>query len=201
MKGLPCFFFLLTIVCVTAISCNEGSNETTTQEETLKDTTALYGNRNFVLPELSPTARDVIAQWSLYEDFENEVKLLNGNTVEALRDKTERLIAHTDSLSKKIPDSLFSNPIFSRLIIVKTRVGLLHQEIRKSRLDSAKIQESLYEMNVSVENLVIQINEKFQKEAIDLQRKENEEKELEKQQRFLDSVYQIELQDKKNESL
>jgi len=53
-------------------------------------------------------------------------------------------------------------------------------------------------MNTSVKNLIVQINEKFQKDAIDLQRVTNEKQELEKQQRFLDSVFQIELQDKRS---
>jgi hypothetical protein len=51
-------------------------------------------------------------------------------------------------------------------------------------------------MNIAVKNLIIQINEKFQKDAIDLQRIENEKKEIEKQKQLLDSVYQIELQNK-----
>jgi len=77
----------------------------------------------------------------------------------------------------------------------------LHQELKKSKIDSIQLQNYMNEMNASVSNLIIQINEKFQKDAIDLKRVEDEKKELENQKRFLDSVYQIEIQDKKNNEL
>ena len=81
--------------------------------------------------------------------------------------------------------------------MVKTRSQLLEQEVNKSRIDSMQLQKYFEEMNISVKNLMVQINEKFQKDAIDFQRVDNEKQELEKQQRFLDSVYQIELQDRR----
>jgi hypothetical protein len=81
---------------------------------------------------------------------------------------------------------------------VKTRVYLLNQELNKSRPDSVKIQLNIAELNTSYTNLIIQINEKFEKDAIDLQRVDDEKKELKKQKRFLDSVYQAELQDQSN---
>ena len=110
-------------------------------------------------------------------------------------------MSHLDSLSKNIPDTLFNQAILSRVIVVKTRINLLHQELKKSKIDSIQLQNYMNEMNASVSNLIIQINEKFQKDAIDLKRVEDEKKELENQKRFLDSVYQIELQDKKNNEL
>jgi len=77
-------------------------------------------------------------------------------------------------------------------------VYLLNQELNKSRPDSVKIQLNIAELNTSYTNLIIQINEKFEKDAIDLQRVDDEKKELKKQKRFLDSVYQAELQDQSN---
>ncbi len=44
---------------------------------------------------------------------------------------------------------------------------------------------------------MIQINEKMEKDAIDLQRIDSEKKELEQQKQFLDSVYKAELEDQK----
>ena len=56
-------------------------------------------------------------------------------------------------------------------------------------------------MNVAVNNLIVQLNEKFQKDNIDFQRKEDEENELKKQQRYKDSIVNLELQDKKNKKV
>ena len=50
-------------------------------------------------------------------------------------------------------------------------------------------------MNLAGANLFIEINRTFKKNKIDDELKETEKKELEKQQRFLDSVYQAEIID------
>jgi len=50
-------------------------------------------------------------------------------------------------------------------------------------------------MNISVKNLFVQINEKFEKDAIDLLRVNSEKKELALQKQFLDAVYKAELED------
>ena len=61
----------------------------------------------------------------------------------------------------------------------------------------ARIEANIEEANNAIENLIVQLNEKFQKDGIDLQRIDNEKKELEKQKKFLDSVYRAELKDQK----
>ena len=119
-------------------------------------------------------------------------------TLENLRVKTEKLLRHTDSLSKKIPDTLYTNAIYSRLVIAKTRVELLKQEINRDIIDSERVEMNIDEANDAIKNLIIQLNEKFQKDGIDLQRIDNEKKELEKQKKFLDSVYQVELKGQQN---
>lgn len=184
-------FFLL-------VSCEEAAENTEVAEKPEQKEGVRYGYQDFLFPALSERAREEVAQWSVFEEFEAEAKTVNGNTIEALRDKSERLLSHTDSLSKKLPAPLFTNPIYSRFNVVNSRVQLLHQEVRKARIDSVQLQEYIQELNIAVKNLIIQINEKFQKEDIDLERKEDEEKELQKQKKFLDSVYRAELQDKKN---
>jgi hypothetical protein len=76
-------------------------------------------------------------------------------------------------------------------------VNLLNQQVHKSKVDSAAIAIQLEELTFATINLFLQINEKLQKDAIDLQRIDDEKKELEKQKRFLDSVYLAERNDKK----
>ncbi len=100
-----------------------------------------------------------------------------------------------NSLIKKIPDTLNTPLIFSRVIVVKTRTQLLNQEVNKAHFDSVRLQDDFKEMNISVKNLFIQINEKFEKDAVDLQRVDSENKELVLQKQFLDAVYKAELED------
>jgi len=201
MKFVFSFYICFLILNFGIVSCGDSNEKSQTKKQTINNNSTLFGNQKFVFPELSEKSKIYVSNWAVYDDFEKEVKTLNGNTIEVLLNKSELLVSHLDSLSKNIPDTLFNQAILSRVIVVKTRINLLHQELKKSKIDSIQLQNHMNEMNASVSNLIIQINEKFQKDAIDLKRVEDEKKELENQKRFLDSVYQIELQDKKNTKL
>jgi len=198
MKFVFSFYISFLILNFGMISCGDSNEKSQTEIQTTNNNSTLFGDQKFVFPELSDKAKIYVSNWAVYDDFEKEIKTLNGNTIEVLLNKSELLVSHLDSLSKNIPDTLFNQAILSRVIVVKTRINLLHQELKKSKIDSIQLQNYMNEMNASVSNLIIQINEKFQKDAIDLKRVEDEKKELENQKRFLDSVYQIELQDIKN---
>jgi hypothetical protein len=91
------------------------------------------------------------------------------------------MVSHIDSILKKIPDTLNTPIIYSRLLVVKTRTHLLNQEARKVHLDSISIEKKLIDLNISVKNLFVQINEKLEKDQIDLQRNNNEKIEIESQ--------------------
>ncbi len=190
-------YILLLVNCfLVFVSCGNSSENTEVQKEVV-DSTSLYGNVSFVFPALSENAKIYVSQWGAFEDFEVEAKSVNGITVEALREKSERLISRIDSLTKKVPDTLQIQSIVSRVMVAKTRASLLLQEVNKGQIDSLRLQSYLNQMNIATKNLIIQINEKFDKDAIDFQRKDDENKEVEKQKRFLDSVYRSELEDKK----
>jgi hypothetical protein len=46
----------------------------------------------------------------------------------------------------------------------------LNQEVKKIHLDSIKLENKLNELNISITNLFIQIDEKMEKDLIDLQK-------------------------------
>lgn len=194
---IPFFQIFMIAVLTTFISCGE-TTEDKPEELPEQDTSIHYGNTNYTLPVLSPKAKEQTAKWSVFEDFENEMKLINDANIETLLNSTERLVKYTDSLTKTIPAGLNDKAIISRMIVAKTKAGMLHQEIRLSTLDSVGIEQSITDLNIATRNLIVRMNEKFTKASIDEDRKENEEAELKKQQKFLDSVYQAELRDKNN---
>jgi len=197
MKLKFTLFIFISAFLLLLNSCKNNSEEQLIPEEIIKPNNSIYGNVDFKFPELSENAKAEISHWGAFGDFDAEVKTINGNTIDEIKNKTKLLVSHIDSLTKKIPDTLYTSSIYSRVMVVKTRTSLLKQEVSKGHIDSIKIQEYFDEMNISVKNLYSQINEKFQKDAIDLQRIDNEKQELEDQKRFLDSVYKAELQDQK----
>jgi hypothetical protein len=185
-------FFIVSLIVV---SCGNNQKEPIQKLISQKINSSIYGNTNFKFPTISESARAEVIHWGAFEDFEEQAKTINGNNMEAIKTKSILMVSHIDSLIKKIPDTLNTPLIFSRVIVVKTRTQLLNQEVNKAHFDSVRLQDDFKEMNVSVKNLFIQINEKFEKDAVDLLRVNSENKELALQKQFLDAVYKAELED------
>ena len=190
MKKLP----LLLLVFLMTLSCGDTNVAENTSQEISEDTT-VYGVKNFKFPPLNSQASQLIDNWSIFREFNTEATSLKNIRLEPLKIKAERLLAHTDSLSKNIPDTLFSNAINSRITIVKTRVNLLKQEANRGKTRPQEIEKQLEETQKAIATFIIQINEKVLKDKIDFQRKDDEKKELEKQKRARDSIFQLELED------
>ena len=102
-----------------------------------------------------------------------------------------------DSLTKNIPDTLNTQPIYSRVIITKTRAAIVKQVANKVRLDTLEMQKAIMQMNLATANLIIQINEKFEKDTQDNSVKNNELKEKQVLKKRLDSVYKTSAQNNK----
>lgn len=191
-------FFLLAIMGI-ALSCQNSVEEEI--KETNYGSNLVFGDANYRFPSLTAPAKEHAIRWGVLEDFISESQKLNGSNFNALKNGSERLTQYSDSLFKNIPDTLNINSIQSRLLVLKTRAQLLYQNAHNAKMDSAAIQNSVIEMNHAVKNLIVQMNEKFQKDFIDSQRIGNEKMELRAQQRYRDSIMDLERQDLKNRKL
>ncbi len=191
---IPFFLFFCLFIGLT-VACEE-TVETEISIQTI-DTKTRYGKNLVALPVLSDAAKEQAVSWSVFEEFEANTNRLKNQTIPALKNISEELTFQTDSLLTKIPDTINTRPIFARLILANTRAKLLEQLSKNDVVDSLKLETSLKEMNLAVQNLFIEMNRTFTKGKIDDELKETEKKELEKQRKFLDSVYKAEIQDNK----
>ncbi|WP_347373689.1 hypothetical protein [Aequorivita sp. Q41] len=193
-------FLIPVFICICfVISC--GNSEAHQSQTPTNDTSIVFGTPAFTFPQLSAPAKEQALHWGVLEDFLSTAKKINGSNYQSIRNESELLKGYTDSLFKNIPDTLNTKPIYSRLLVLKTRTELLFQASHQSYIDSTRIQNSVEELNSAFTNLIIHLNEKFQKDFIDFQRKEDEENELKKQKRFKDSILNLELQDQQNKKV
>ncbi|QAA82471.1 hypothetical protein EI546_12400 [Aequorivita sp. H23M31] len=191
--------FLLVLAGI-VFSCKNSSEENENTDPQY-ESAIVFGDTTYNFPELSIPAREQAIQWGVLEDLLSVTKKLNGSNFQSLKNRSEQLTEYSDSLFKKIPDTLNTNQIRSRLLVLKTRAELLNQVANRGTLDSADIQNSVIEMNSAVKNLIVHLNEKFQKDKIDSQRQDNERRELKAKERFRDSIMNLELQDKENRKM
>ena len=167
------YLFLFSLLI---FACGKSPEETTQNLSTQNYNLSTYGDTLFIVPSLPDNVRAEVIQWGAFEDFEEQANAINGNSLEILKEKSNLMVSHVDSILKKIPDTLNTPIIYSRLLVVKTRTYLLNQEVKKIHLDSKKLENKLNELNISIKNLFIQIDEKMEKDLIDLQKFNSEKK-------------------------
>ncbi len=178
----PAFLFFVLVLSFS--SCKEDSNNKDLSRENLKDTVQ-YGKEKFIFPSLSPNAAALVKDWPIFRDFQNTSINLQNIPIEDFRYRSANLLAHTDSLAKNIPDTLFTPAIQSRLVVIKTRLSLLHQETKKGKPNPENIEHYIRQTRMAIQNFITQINEKVEKDQIDIQRRSDEAAELEKQRKSL----------------
>lgn len=180
------FSFFQLFSCKTKVAKNTNANTQDKEEKTFA-----FSDKAF--QSLSQNTKDLVIPWESFSQLLEEAKTLDGETTEGLRSKVPVLVSISDSLLVKIPDTLNTRQVQSRLLVCKTRLYLLNQELNKSRPDTTQIQKTLNEFQEAIKTVIIQLNQHLIKSSIDKQRNADEKRELEKQKQFLDSVYNAEL--------
>lgn len=198
MKREPLFFASIGLLFF-VLSCVD--TKTLDTQASIKKTSAskLFGASNKTLPAFSSSASNYIAEWPVFEDVTTEVLAINGASLTTIQERSTMLVSRMDSLTKKIPDTLRIQAISSRVMVAKTRAAIVKQEANKGRVDSVAMEAAILEMNTATANLIIQINEKFEKDSEDNKVKDNEQKEMYLRKKRLDSLYKAALRDKKKQ--
>jgi len=188
--------FLLLLLIIGFASCGD-SPKVPQQELQVNVDTLVFGS-TYDFPSMDAAVSNILTDWAVFLEFRAEATELHDLKLEPLRNKLLILQAHADTMIVRLPDTLNTPAIESRLRIISTRINLLRQEAAKDRLYPKRVETEIDETNEAIKNLFVQINEKVQKDGIDRNRSENEKAELEKQQRFRDSIFELERQDQQN---
>jgi hypothetical protein len=191
------FLFFSSICLLFVVSCID-SQQTATQTKIDQVTDSkLFGQADAMLPDFSESSENYISQWPVFDDLITEVLAINQASLTTIQQRSNLLVSRMDSLTKNIPDTLNTQPIYSRVIITKTRAAIIKQVANKGRLDTLEMQKAIMQMNLATANLIIQINEKFEKDTQDNSVKNNELKEKQVLKKRLDSVYKTSAQNNK----
>ena len=188
------FLFFSSICLLFVVSCIDSPRAATQNKIDQVADSKLFGQADAMLPDFSDSSENYISQWPVFDDLITEVLAINQASLTTIQQRSNLLVSRMDSLTKNIPDTLNTRPIYSRVIITKTRAAIVKQVANKGRLDTLEMQKAIMQMNLATANLIIQINEKFEKDTQDNSVKNNELKEKQVLKKRLDSVYKTSAQ-------
>ncbi len=129
----------------------------------------VIGSLEVEFPTLLSEAQDKIDSWQFFSEFKNDLDNINkqqGNIRDYLV-PLSRMTVLSDSILNNIPNALKTEAISSRLRVVNVRVKLLNESLQRPNSPINEITKNLDETNVAFSNLLIQINEFFEKQEID----------------------------------
>ena len=188
------FLFFSSICLLFVVSCIDSPRAATQNKIDQVADSKLFGQADAMLPDFSDSSENYISQWPVFDDLITEVLAINQASLTTIQQRSNLLVSRMDSLTKNIPDTLNTRPIYSRVIITKTRAAIVKQVANKGKLDTLEMQKAIMQMNLATANLIIQINEKFEKDTQDNSVKNNELKEKQVLKKRLDSVYKTSAQ-------
>ncbi len=186
---LKFLFFSSICLLFVLLSCIDNQPVASSLQIDQVDDTKLFGQADTMLPDFSESSENYISKWPVFEDLITEVLAINQASLKTIQQRSNLLVSRLDSLTKNIPDTLYTQPIYARVIITKTRAAIVKQLANKDRLDTLAMQKAIVEMNLATANLIIQINEKFEKDTQDNSVKNNERKEKQVLKKRLYSDY------------
>lgn len=171
-------FFL--VVFVSCKSDQQSQNQTGTS--TPSDTVVTSKTNAWQAPQFSTKAREAVNAWKNFREFENSISYLNQVEIKNISSETKRMTEISDTLLMYIPKAINSSPIASRMRVLKTRVYLFDELASRHTVKKEVVKNYLNEMNTAYTNLVLKINEKFEKEEIDAMTKTQQNLQTSKQQ-------------------
>lgn len=154
------------------------------------DSSTKYDIPEAVFTPLIDVAENATAQWSVFNELKSTLRSIPRADLQRIRTQSEKLTHYSDSLRKTIPSSLASMPIKTRLDVVHARIELLNMNANNLLVDSLELKDNYAETLTAFNTLLHQINEKFEKDAIQKQGEKIFSREL--QQRTKDSIFEIE---------
>lgn len=154
------------------------------------DSSTIYNLPDIEFVKQIGVAENATAQWSVFNEFKSTLASVPEADLQRIRTQSKKLIHYSDSLMKQMPATLETMPIKSRLDVVHSRLELFNQTANKVLVDSIELKKDYEESMIAFNTLLHQINEKFDKDAI--QRIEDENFSYEMQQHLRDSIFKVE---------
>ena len=157
------FFFLFFAMLLT--SCGDDSGNAVTDNSI--DSLEIQLPATYRFPELTKNAREAVFEWKNFQELENNMAYINQGNLKNIASETDRMKAIADTLVLYPPRVLQSVPVISRMRVLRMRIYLLDQVLHQRGIGAEVVEKNLEEANLAYFNLLIQINEKFEKDEID----------------------------------
>lgn len=162
--------FGLLVSLFLVVACNSKTDQstvaTTDQEKDSQSITSKdIENLKYTEYILGPQAKEAVLNWQRYQELMTQIEFLKQADFSFFGGKNEVLMTFINDLKNDIPKTVESPAIKERLIALETKLLKLHSGLKLSNMKKAETLNNIKELLVTISNLHLQINKKFELES------------------------------------
>lgn len=163
-------WFSLLVSLFLVVACNSKTDPTTVattdqEKDSQRITPKDIENLKYTDYVLGPEAKEAVLNWQRYQELMTQVEFLKQADFSFFDSKNEVMITFIKDLKNDIPPSVDSPAIKERLIALETKLLKLHSGLKLSNMKKSETLNNIKELLVTISNLHLQINKKFELES------------------------------------
>ena len=137
------------------------------QKEVLKINEKTIDDFEYTDYVLSSEVEKIVANWEKYQELAIQINYLKKADLSFFNGEVELLTEFIEDFKTKIPKTLETNPIVSRVAIVETSLLNLNANLTLDNIETSEKLESIKAVLVAFSNLNFQMNKKLERDIYD----------------------------------
>ena len=170
---------LFSTLILLFLSCkNNDTKRILEQQKDLKKKTLVFENINkswiFYIPELQPQSQILIANWTEWRLFLEELRQKPKSSIGAFKKKSKKLTQKTSNLTNTLPQQINISAIKSRIAVLNTQIRMLDLYMNLQNIPDQKVALLIPEINAAILSFSQQLEEIIRKNTIPMEKGESD---------------------------
>ena len=170
---------LFSTLILLFLSCkNNDTKRILEQQKDLKKKTLVFENINkswiFNIPELQPQSQILIANWTEWRLFLEELRQKPKSSIGAFKKKSKKLTQKTSDLTNTLPQQINISAIKSRIAVLNTQIRMLDLYMNLQNIPDQKVALLIPEINAAILSFSQQLEEIIRKNTIPMEKGESD---------------------------
>ncbi len=160
----------VVLLCSVVVGCNNASNKANVDSNGISDDQKNITSKDIEALEfddyaLSDDAEQAIENWQKYHELDEQIGYLHTTDFSFFSGEKEVLKAFINDFKTEMPESIKTASILARLTVLETMLLKLNSLLRLDNVDKVTRLNAIKEVLVSMSNMNLQINKKFELDA------------------------------------
>lgn len=162
-------YFIVFFILISVVACEKEAKYKTDQTKISIDSTKItrddISKINYLDFGIDGKAKNTLDSWQAYTSVSSAISKLKTANFEFFKTDDEEFNTIIEDLEETIPNSIDSEPVKARILVLRTKLLKLREAINLSTIEKKQRLIAIKELFQAFSYVTLQINKKFEKEA------------------------------------